>query len=195
MLDIVSKKSYADVSLRMSEILRYSRCDENIGEELKSLLDECIELCKKEIKPEVCWKEVNITSECDFYLDTYKVDSDNLKGMLEGYDKAVVFAATVGLGIDKLTRRYSLTAPEKAVFMQAVGAEAVEALCDKFCGELAEWYDEITPRFSPGYGDLALDFQKSVDEMLSMSRNVGITLLDNLMMVPTKSVTAIVGVR
>lgn len=200
MSEIVSKKSYAEVSLREHEILRYARCGEDIPEELRKILGECINDCKKELKLEVCWKEVNITRRSDsaagdFYLDECKVSSENLAKMLEGYDKALIFAATAGMGLDKLARKYSLTAPEKAVFVQAIGAEAVEALCDKFCEELSEKYESVTPRFSPGYGDLALEFQRDMDRMLSMRRNIGVTLGANLFMVPTKSVTAIMGVR
>ncbi len=81
--------------------------------------------------------------------------------------------------------------------MQAIGAERIESLCDMFCGELAETYAKdgmsLRPRFSPGYGDLPLEAQKSVFKALDCHRKIGLALNDSLLMSPSKSVTAIVG--
>ena len=55
--------------------------------------------------------------------------------------------------------------------------------------------DASTKRFSPGYGDLALAHQKEVLKLLNAEKNVGITLTDTCLMVPTKSVSAIVGIK
>ncbi|MBR3258643.1 MAG: vitamin B12 dependent methionine synthase, partial [Eggerthellaceae bacterium] len=47
----------------------------------------------------------------------------------------------------------------------------------------------------PGYGDLPLEVQPDLLGLLDASRRLGITLSDSLLMSPTKSVTAIVGLR
>ena len=52
----------------------------------------------------------------------------------------------------------------------------------------------LRPRFSPGYGDLKLEHQKDWFRLLDISRQIGIELTDSLLMVPTKSVTAIIGI-
>ncbi|MBP3731219.1 MAG: hypothetical protein J6I40_07110, partial [Mailhella sp.] len=49
-------------------------------------------------------------------------------------------------------------------------------------------------RFSPGYGDFALEHQRDFARFLDMPRNAGISLSDTLLMTPSKSVTAVIGV-
>ena len=49
-------------------------------------------------------------------------------------------------------------------------------------------------RFSPGYGDLPLSVQPAFLAALDATRRLGITLTSSFLMVPTKSVTAFVGV-
>ncbi len=85
-----------------------------------------------------------------------------------------------------------------ALALDAAGTAAVEAFCDLLC---ARWRDEfaaegrhIRPRFSPGYGDLPLEAQRTLLTLLDSQRKAGITLTDALLMVPSKSVSAIVGI-
>ena len=49
------------------------------------------------------------------------------------------------------------------------------------------------PRFSPGYGDLPLEVQRTLFSLLEPMRHIGLSLTDSLLMSPTKSVTAFVG--
>ncbi len=50
------------------------------------------------------------------------------------------------------------------------------------------------PRFSPGYGDLTLLAQKDIFAVLDCGKRIGLTLNDSLLMSPSKSVTAFVGI-
>ena len=50
-------------------------------------------------------------------------------------------------------------------------------------------------RFSPGYGDFDLKYQKDILEYLDANKKIGISLTDSLMMIPTKSITAIIGIK
>ena len=78
--------------------------------------------------------------------------------------------------------------------LQALGAERAESLCDAFNNEIREKY--ITaPRYSPGYGDVGLENQRVFFRLLDCPKNIGVTLGDNLMMKPTKSVTAFIGIK
>ena len=74
---------------------------------------------------------------------------------------------------------------------------AIEAVCDKLCCEIAEQYSQykLRPRFSPGYGDLSLYVQRDIVRILDTYRKIGLTLSDSLLMIPQKSVTAIVGLE
>ena len=69
-----------------------------------------------------------------------QTDSQGLCRNLQGCDKVILFAATVGLAPDRLIARYGRLSPTKALCMQAIGAERIESLCDAFCDELAADY-------------------------------------------------------
>lgn len=127
------------------------------------------------------------------------VESRDLSKALAGCASAMVFAATVGMEIDRLIARYQHLSPARALALQALGAERVEALCDVFCRTRAAEYEtrglSLRPRFSAGYGDLPLSFQHDLFRALECPKRIGLTLNDSLLMSPTKSVTAIVGLK
>ncbi len=190
-------KSFSAPALDEREIFRYARCVQP-GPAERALLDEVLAEVGGKLAYKVCWREFDVTCTddlCDF--GGIAVRSRSLAAALEGCEKAVIFAATIGLELDRMIVRYNRLSPSKALFFQALGAERVEALCDKFCAELGAEYesaDLVTkPRFSAGYGDLPLDFQKDIFAVLDCSRRIGVTLNESLLMSPSKSVTAVVG--
>lgn len=78
--------------------------------------------------------------------------------------------------------------------MQAIGAERIEALCDTFCKDMENDF-VLKPRFSPGYGNLPLQIQKDIISVLDCPKQIGLTLNSSMLMSPTKSVTAITGIK
>ena len=84
----------------------------------------------------------------------------------------------------------------EAVILDAAGSAAVERLCDNFCADLAAALAPrfLTDRFSPGYGDMPLSDQRALFRVLDISRRIGVTLSESALMIPQKSVTALIGV-
>ena len=123
--------------------------------------------------------------------------SQSLRRHLAGCTGILLFACTAGVEMDRLAARAALRSPVHGLLMHAAGAERVESGCDALGAALAERFPrrELTPRFSPGYGDLPLALQRQVMAALDCGRTVGITLTDSLLMRPTKSVTAILGMK
>ena len=123
--------------------------------------------------------------------------SKALRRNLAGCKKVCLFAATLGPGPDLLIRRASVGHMSRAVILQAAAAQMIEEYCDAVCGQIARdpaaegLY--LRPRFSPGYGDLPLSIQSQIGEVLQMGKKAGIALTDGMLMVPTKSVTALIG--
>ena len=99
-------------------------------------------------------------------------------------------AATVGVGIDRLIAKYSRISPSKALMLQAIGAERIEALCNAFCNDLSACDNSCIKRFSPGYGDLPLEVQRDIFSVLDCGKYIGVSLNGSLVMSPSKSVTA-----
>ena len=105
--------------------------------------------------------------------------------------------ATVVTGVDRLIARTSLTDMANAVVLQACAAAMLEEFCDEKQFEIGEELEKeglyLRPRFSPGYGDFDIGFQKSFMQMLDCAKAIGLTMTESFMMTPTKSVTAVIG--
>ena len=86
----------------------------------------------------------------------------------------------------------------KAVVMQAAAAAMVEAYCNELnAGWKKEYLEKdlyLRPRFSPGYGDFPLSAQKEILDGLEAGKRIGITLTEGGLMMPSKSVTAVIGI-
>ena len=126
-----------------------------------------------------------------------EIVSADLQKNLENCDEVILFAATLGPGPDLLIRRASAQRMSDAVIYQAMSAEMIESYCDEICAQLRREAAEkglyLRPRFSPGYGDLPLDLQKDLLRILDAPKKIGLTLTDSLLMMPSKSVTALIG--
>ena len=181
----VYEKTYTDLpDFDKREILRYAGVKGDVGEQTLALLDECLQECRTVFSYRVCYCELTQSAFLERILAAN--ESESLARFLEDSEQVTVFAATVGLGVDRLINRYVSVSPVKALFFQAIGAERIEALCENFCKELG-----LKKRFSPGYGDFALAAQREIFSLLGCEKRIGLSLTDSLLMTPTKSVTAI----
>lgn len=169
------------------------------GDEILGLIDECLAEVREMLQYKVCYAILTAETNGDtIALPCGQIASRNLAKNLSGCDKAIIFAATIGIGIDRLISKYSRLSPAKALCLQAIGAERVEALCNDFCEKMESEFqgkgEKLRPRFSPGYGDLPLETQKMIFSLLDCPKRIGVTLGDTLLMSPSKSVTAFIGI-
>ena len=198
MSDRISVISPTLPPIRMREVLRYMAA-EKATDEMQALLAECMDEARDAFACRVCFRVLDVRIDGDGVdLGFAKTESRALRKNLDGCDRAVLFAATVGLEIDRLITRYSRLSPSRALCFQALGAERIEALCDAFEEELRARYGAegavLRPRFSPGYGDLPLELQRDIFRALDCPRQIGLSLNASLLMTPTKSVTAVIGI-
>lgn len=190
----VLTKIYPSPPICEKEILRYAGC-KDADETVTALVKECLDEAQSVLSYKICFREFSFEKYgrmCDF--GDFSVESENLANNLNECEKVIIFAATVGVGIDRLISKYSRISPSKALMFQAIGTERIEALCDMFCRDTEKEYGGIRPRFSAGYGDVPLECQKDIFSLLDCERKIGLTLNDSLLMSPTKSVTAFVGI-
>lgn len=130
-------------------------------------------------------------------LGAFRTVSRNLSHNLKDCEQVILFAATLGTGADHLIRKYERLQMSRAVVMQAASAAMIEEYCDQVCTRIrqeqeeAGWYTR--PRFSPGYGDFPLSCQSSLLGALEAGKRIGIKLTDSLLMMPSKSVSAVMG--
>lgn len=195
MSDKIFVKTYSAPPIDEREILRYAGCKEGDGGVL-SLLKQTLLETENAFSYRVCYRELSLT---EFYGRCPQAEtSADLKKLFLGCESVVLFCATVGLAIDRKISEYGVRSPAQAVLAQAIGAERIESLCELFCAELQREYEKsgkgLTSRYSAGYGDLPLSAQKEIFALLDCSKRIGVSLTENLLMTPTKSVSAIVGI-
>jgi len=187
-----------ETAIKEKEVLRFlgyrgAPADARIS----SLTSELIDLFSANIVP----KSVYGVWDCQIDSSTaafggMTVKSRSLACHLADCRSAVLLAATLGTEADALLRRLSVQDMEKAVVAQGVCAAMIEAYCDSIEGEIFEKTEfrglYPTTRFSPGYGDFDISHQKDILKILNCSR-IGLALTDGYMLIPTKSITAVIG--
>jgi hypothetical protein len=191
----VLTKTYNDLPFDKKEILRYSDC-KDLSPEIEKLLNECIEEIKSKLSYKVCYCVLPVkATEKSIDFDAFRVNSEKLSLNLKNCERVIVFGATLGTEIDRLIMKHGKLSPTKALFFQSIGATQIEVLCDKFLEDIKKDLKvNLKPRFSPGFGDLELTTQKDIFNVLDCPKNIGLTLNDSLIMSPSKSVTAFIGV-
>ncbi len=180
------------------EILRYAGV-RGEAPEIEALLQACLNETQDKLCYRVCYGEFPVSFDGQTVdLGFAQAASVALRERLLGCDRIILFAATVGIEMDRLIAKYAKLSPSRAVVLQAIGAERIEALCDVFCQDIERRVQKqgrtSRSRFSPGYGDLSLQIQRDVLRVLQAPSRIGLTLSERFLMSPTKSVTAIVGI-
>ena len=191
----VLTKEYTPPPIDRREALRYAGA-RGADSATEALLEECITEAEGQLRYS-CVYCILTKSELSQLLPYG--GSELLSSRLAGCEGAMLLCATVGIGLDRLIAKYGSLSPARALMLQALGAERIEALCDLFCRDMGEELSmkgmSLTPRFSPGYGDLPLSAQKEIFAILNCPKMIGLTLNESLIMSPTKSVTAIIGIK
>lgn len=179
------------VQLDRKSVYRYLRCGNRPPVQVCEQIDACIDDAQTKPAFRVVYAITPVSIRDDtVLLGGLPVKSEKLSEKLSGIKKAVLFCASCGVWFDRKIAASRLS-PSQAVIWDALGTAAIEQLCDDFCDHM----NTVRPRFSPGYGDLALAFQSDLLNLLQADRNLGIGLTDSLLMAPTKSVTAIAALE
>jgi hypothetical protein len=158
-----------------------------------------ISRCENELRK--CVKARFICRFCDVKrtqngidLGFGEINSKNLMKNLGDCERAAVFAVTLGSEVDRLLIKLGKLMPSEQFVTDAIASALAESACDE-AEKLIFEDNSHTPRFSPGYGDLPLEIQKPLLSFLDAEKTVGITLSSSLLMTPTKSITAIAGIK
>ena len=118
--------------------------------------------------------------------------------LLSDCEECIVLAATLGQKSEMLLRRAQITGMSDAVILDSCASSAIESICEQLSQDLEAEYESrglfLTDRFSPGYGDMPLTMQKELCALLQTEKRIGLTVSPGLTLIPSKSVTAIIGI-
>ena len=178
-----------------AEALRYARAGRGDAA-TEALLYDAYRAAEGQLTYTVASRILEASTEGDAAtVGPIQVTSRTLSGALSASRRAILLAATVGARFDRLLLREGRLSPARALLLEAIGAERVEALLDAFGAQMeATLGARLSRRVSPGYGDLPLTLQKEIFPLLDCERRLGLTLSDTLLMSPKKSVTALWGI-
>ncbi|CUH95777.1 hypothetical protein P22_1857 [Propionispora sp. 2/2-37] len=126
-----------------------------------------------------------------------RLQGEKIIAHLEHCSQVAVLAVTIGEELEKLvSHHFSKGNYTAGLLLDAAGTTAVEETADQLSALIAQHaakqgYD-TTFRFSPGYGGWDITVQPAILQLIQAHR-IGITTTDTCMLVPRKSVTAVIG--
>ena len=125
------------------------------------------------------------------------IDGKSIGKHLNACDKVICLAATVGDKIEQeVTRRFKIGEYVSSMLLDAAATTAVEQAADAMEKAISQKISRdgytMRWRFSPGYGDWPLTQQPDLFR-LSSAEEIGMKLSTAMMMMPRKSITAIIG--
>lgn len=165
-------------------------------EKILALVDSAIEKIEENVTPKTLYRIFDCTvTENELIIGNTHFKSTRLAENLKGCDKVVVFGATLGTECDRLIKIASATDLAMAMALQATAAAKIEEVCDNLEKSIKlEHNVTLRQRYSPGYFDLDITEQKKFFSLIELTKRIGLTLTDTMEMVPTKSVTAFIGI-
>ncbi len=153
-----------------------------------------------EQKINIAWQNVDINAVKRYHAVPFSVSEppfmligDDIVNHLKGCNNFYLFVATLGSSIDALIKKTQLTSMSDAVILDAVASSYLESYCDEVCLNFSK-DQKLTSRFSPGYGDFPLEIQPILLKYAGADK-IGVSNLQSFMMVPTKTVSAIIGIK
>ena len=186
------------MSTSRKEIRRYLGMGNAVHEDIEKMIDDCLPLVEQAAEIKYAYRVFDLEWQDGYpVIEGTLIRSNHLAINLRSCDRVVIMAATLGSGVDRLIQKYEHISMASASVMQACAAAMTEDAVEEAVQQVKEYAASqgyfMKPRYSPGYGDLPLENQKLVFSLINLPKEIGVTLNDSLIMSPSKSVTAYIG--
>ena len=183
------------------EVLRYlGYKGQEINEEMEQLIDELREEMTATARPKTHYEIAELggkDGEKHLVDDGFPLTGKSIQRLMKGCEKCIVLGATLGTDVERRINYYTKVDLTKGIIFDSCGTQLIEEICDELeediKGKLGEGYN-YTYRFSPGYGDYPIAVQNKVVAYLDGYRKMGLSVTPTHLLIPRKSVTALVGV-
>ena len=180
-----------------SEAVRYMGVRGKADSQTVGLVEKYEPIVRTSLRPAYVYREAEIfRNNNEIQIFGINMTGESIKNHLKGCNRAVIFAATVSASADMLIRRTAVTDTAGALAVDCLCSSAIEQVCDKVEEEIFRNINSVyrTWRFSPGYGDLPIQIQSDILSALNAQRRIGLTVTESCMLLPSKSITAIIGI-
>lgn len=166
---------------------------QKITDEMNELITKAIQICYDNVKLKHVVKRFKVDREKKEVIGAnLKLYGQDIWQHIEGCDEIYLFAATIGFDVEKLIARYLVEDKTLAIILDSAAVCAIESYCDDIC---ASFKENVTERYSCGYGDFDIKEQLDICRVLDTNRKIGLFVSSSYMMSPQKSVTAVVGIK
>lgn len=174
-----------------------------LTDELATRFEDAIARCERIAQPHGIARSFAIDRE---HPDGIVLESSsliltgrNIARHLDGCMLACLLAVTLGMQTERELARLQATNPLDALLFDACASSMAEETAQAASRRITELAGETclvpTKRFSPGFGDLPLELQDAFLQTIDAGKLLGIHATNSHLMMPMKSVTAIVGLK
>ncbi len=121
---------------------------------------------------------------------------NDIASHLKECSQVIFLCATLSAGADRAIRQSSASDILGGMMTDTMANAVIEQVCDNAEQEIFATLPNhyFTWRFSAGYGDFPLDTQADFLKVLNAEKRLGVTLSESNLLIPTKTVTAVIGV-
>lgn len=166
--------------------------------ELIAQLERLGEAVCREVLPRAAVRRFAIGPCGEFVGAAFTPRGDDVRALLAPCREAALMAVTLGVQSERMLLREQARDAGQALLLDAALSAATEAACDALerClrTQLSGQGRCLTERFSPGYGDMPLEQSREICAVLGTDTAIGLTVSDSGILIPRKSVTAVLGV-
>ena len=185
------------MKIPVNEALRYMGAAK-ADEATRQLAEETAQMLEERLQPRYLWRVCSLERRSEGIVlpeAGVTLPGTLAERMLAECDGAVLLVCTLGAGFDRMEKEWEARDMARAAVMDVCGSAWTESVCDAAEEEIRSRFPGryLTDRFSPGYGDLPLSLQAGFLRALDAGRKLGITVNESFLLLPCKSVTAVIG--
>lgn len=182
------------------EVMRYAKLNPKNPEFPADVIDDAIRKALSLAEPRGIWQILPYAPDEGRILGKHPLllQGHSIRQHLSGAHFVGVLAVTVGAQIEQASsRNFREGKYLEGLLLDAAATAAVEALADQLDSLIQEQSrrsgQKTVWRFSPGYGDWPVTQQNDFAALIG-AEEIGITVTEHSMLLPRKSVTAVIGI-
>ena len=187
--------------IRLTEVLRYlGYGGQDLDPTLLARIEAGSQRCETELEPRFVWHAFALERHNGAFEvagTTLVLRGASMDAYLAGATGVAVLAGTLGARSEATLRLLGATDPLAQLIYDAACTELIEWGADQTEAEIVAYARERAMicgmRYGPGYGDLALDVQPVILDVLQAPKRLGLTATSSNLLVPAKSITAVIG--
>lgn len=167
--------------------------------ELWIQIGEAYERLKNVETPRGTWDffDIVINEASVTFGGAFRIEGQDIAGLLRGCSRAVLMAVTLGPSVDRLINLLQATSMSDAAVLDACASVEADLFCDSMENEVSRnlsGEEFLTMRYSPGYGDVPLAESAKILAALDTRKKIGLSATASGMLIPIKSITAMIGI-